>query len=281
MTPQGNQRWELGRDSYRPAGETIRPSEYDVEELSGEDADTVAREFIETHHYSGAYPAARYRFALCRHGRRVGMAVFSHPVNDRTITKVFPIHPLEGVDLGRFVLLDEVPGNGETFFLARCADALRKKEVVDEKTGRELRGILGMVSFSDPVPRKAADGRVVLPGHFGTIYQAYNGVYLGRADGRTLKILPDGTSFAHRTEMKIRNKESGWDGGVRKLQHYGAGPLEAESPEALRAWLSRWLPALTRPLPHRGNHKYAWAVRRDMRRHLPEGRPYPKNIDAA
>jgi hypothetical protein len=29
------------------------------------------------------------------------------------------------------------------------------------------------------------------------------------------------------------------------------------------------------------NHRYAWAVNRRIRRHLPEGMPYPKVLDAA
>lgn len=272
--PVFNQRWEEGRTRWRPAGETIRPSEYDVEEIQ---SDNIAREFVEQHHYSGDFPSARFRFALCHHGRRVGMAVFSHPVNDRTLTNVFPCHRLEATELGRFVLLDEVPGNGETFFLARTFEALRKKEIVDRKTGHELRGILGVVSFSDPMPRLTMEGRVVMPGHVGTIYAAHNGVYLGRADGRKLHLLPDGRVFNHRTEQKIRKLEQGWEGGVRELQSYGAGPMSDDP----AAWLDRWLPAVTRPLKHMGNHKYCWPLNRRMRPFLPGSLPYPKVKDSA
>lgn len=252
-----NQRWEEGRARWRPSGELIRPSEYEVAEILD---DETAKSFVQTHHYSGDYPAARFRFGLHRHGTLVGVAVFSHPVNDRTLTNVFPVHRKEATELGRFVLLDEVPGNGETFFLARCFDALRKKVVVDD-LGQELRGILGIVSFSDPMPRATAEGRIVLPGHVGTIYQALSGAYLGRADGRRLHLLPDGRVFNHRTEQKIRKQEQGWKGGVQELQSYGAGPLN-EDPAL---WLSRWLPLVTRPLRHHGNHKYAWALSRKMR----------------
>src|ERR1043166_8703135 len=94
-----NQRWEEGRSRWRSDRETIRPSEYEVAEISHDDA----RGFIETHHYSKDYPAARYRFGLHRHGTLVGVAVFSQPVNNRTVTKVFPIHQKEGVELGRLV----------------------------------------------------------------------------------------------------------------------------------------------------------------------------------
>jgi len=42
-------------------------------------------------------------------------------------------------------LLDSVPGNGETWFLARCFEQMRKSDLI------------GVVTFSDPVPRKSPD----------------------------------------------------------------------------------------------------------------------------
>lgn len=272
-----NQRWEEGQSRWRPSGEVIRTSEYEVAEIPD---DETAKAFVKTHHYAGDYPAARFRFGLYRHGVLVGVAVFSHPVNDRTLTNVFPVYAREATELGRFVLLDEVPGNGETWFLARCFDALRRKEIVD-KQGNELRGILGVVSFSDPMPRATLEGRIVLPGHWGCIYQALSGTYLGRADGRKLHLLPDGRVFNHRTEQKIRKGEQGWRGGVEELQGYGAGPLDDEP----SVWLGRWLPQITRPLKHHGNHKYAWALNKHMRPALARAQEeaqapaYPKTTD--
>lgn len=112
-----NQRWRKGRSCYRPAGEVIRTSEYEIAELAG---DSEAKTFVLAHHYSQSYPASRFRFGLHRHGSLCGVAVFSHPCNDRVLTNVFRCVPLAAVELGRFVLLDEIPGNGETYFLARC-----------------------------------------------------------------------------------------------------------------------------------------------------------------
>lgn len=272
-----NQRWEEGNARWRSSREVIRTSEYDVAEILD---DETAKTFVRQHHYSGDYPAARFRYGLYHAGTLVGVAVFSHPVNDRTLTNVFPVHRKEATELGRFVLLDEVPGNGETWFLARCFDALKKKVVLDDQ-GQELRGILGIVSFSDPMPRATSEGKLVLPGHVGTIYQALSGSYLGRGDGRRLHLLPDGRVFNHRTEQKIRKMEQGWKGGVEELQSYGAGPLNEEP----AAWLSRWLPIVTRPLKHHGNHKYAWAINKHMRPALSAARsmakelPYPKTVD--
>lgn len=260
-----NQRWNDRRDSYRPAGEVINPADYDVTAIL--DAQ-VPKAFVERHHYSGTYPAARFRYGLYRQGELVGVAVYSHPCSDRVLTKVFPVadDPTQAVELGRFVLLDQVPGNGETFFLARTFDLLRSS------------GIVGVVSFSDPMPRSTADGRVILGGHVGTIYQAHNGVYLGRGDARTLHILPDGRSFNHRAAQKIRRRESGWKYAAEQLEVHGAAPL-TESMDSVE-WLSTWLGRLTRPMRHRGNHKYCWPIDKAIRKHLPKSLPYPKKTDA-
>lgn len=265
-----NQRWEEGRQRWRSDREVIKPSEYEVAEIP----QGAAKSFIETHHYTRDYPAARYRFGLHRHGTLVGVAVFSQPVNNRTVTKVLPVHYKEGVELGRLVLLDEVPGNGESFFVADTFRQLRQKAVQD-KEGNELRGILGVVSFSDPMPRRTAQGDVVLPGHVGTVYQSLNACYIGRADARTLHLLPDGRVFNHRSEQKVRQQEVGWKAGVQELQSYGAGPLWDDP----KAWIDHWLPRVTRPLAHKGNHKYAWALDRRLRGHLPPAGAYPKAKD--
>jgi len=52
--------------------------------------DAAAKAFVLEHHYSASYPAARWRFGLFRRGALQGVAVFSHPVNDRALTAVFP-----------------------------------------------------------------------------------------------------------------------------------------------------------------------------------------------
>lgn len=90
--------------------------------------------------------------------------MFSYPTNDRTITSVFGCPAIDGVELGRLLLLDDVPGNGESWFVAECLRRLRKA------------GLAGVVSFADPAPRFGKDGTVITPGHLGTVYQALNAV---------------------------------------------------------------------------------------------------------
>lgn len=256
-----NQRWELGKARWRSDREVIRPSEFEVEPMAGKDARAIA--FCETHHYSRTFPAGRFSFGLRRHGTLVGIAVFSHPTNNLTLTNVFPCDVLEAVELGRLVLLDEIASNGESWFVARAFEHLRKE------------GIKGVISFSDPVRRRAADGQIVLPGHWGCVYQSLNAVYAGRATSRTLRIFSDGTVFNDRTAQKIRKHERGWEGAVEELERRGAGKFEGDS----RKWLGTWTKALTRPLKHGGNHKYLWSLDKRLRKSLPASLPYPKMID--
>lgn len=254
-----NQRWLFGRDSYRPPSEVIRTAEYDVASIGG---DTEPKAFVLTHHYSRSYPAARFRFGLYRGGALVGVAVFSHPSNDKVLTNTFPCAATEAVELGRFVLLDSVPGNGESWFLARCFESLRAQR------------LFGVLSFSDPMPRTAADGTRIFPGHIGYCYQATNATYLGKGTPRTLQLLPDGSVFSARTAQKIRARERGWQHAAEQLRVFGASELRED--EDASGWLRTWTTRLTRPLRHRGNHKYAWTLARANRSVLPTSLPYPK-----
>lgn len=253
ITPQV-QRWRGGRASYRPAGEPIVTSAYEVAEI---ETDSVAKAFVVEHHYSGTYPAARWRFGLYQGGELVGVAVFSQPVRN----DVLDLAPgAERTELGRLVLLDEVPANGESFFVARAFELLRGD------------GVEGVVSFSDPMQRRTGAGDVVFGGHVGTVYQALNATYRGQAGMRTIRLLPDGAVMSARAISKIRQRERGWQYAVEQLRRAGA---RAPSDD-LRAWLAEELPRITRTARHPGNHRYAWALDRRLRRHLPASMPYPK-----
>lgn len=259
------QRWREQRGVYRPAGEVIDPSKLDVASIPD---DSTAKRFVETHHYSKSYPAARYRFGLYRSGELVGVAVFSVPANDKVITNVLPGAASESVELGRLVLLDEVEGNGESWFVARCFEALRRESLV------------GVVSFSDPVPRTTTGGEIVLRGHAGSTYQALNAVYTGRGTARTLRLLPDASVFSDRAAQKIRKGERGAEYASAQLVRAGAPPIDLArtSEEDRRAWLRAAVAQVTRPLKHGGNFRYVWSLDRKAKKHLPPSQPYPKLI---
>ena len=258
------QRWRDRRGSYRPAGEPFTPSAFEVAAIPD---DTTARRFVEQHHYSGTYVAARRRFGLYTAGALAGVAVFSVPARAEVL------HPLpgglaRGLELGRFVLLDHVKANAETWFLARCFELLRPD------------GFAGVVSFSDPHARTTADGRVVFGGHVGTIYQASNAVFLGQARRHTVLLLPDGRSFSRRALSKIsrralskiRRRERGWAYAVDQLVAAGADAPGRD----LNAWLTGALGKVVRPSKHPGCFKYVFGLDRTTRKALPASKPYPK-----
>lgn len=266
-----NQRWYKRLGTWRDANEVIDTASYEVAEIAD---DTTPKAFVEEHHYSGTYPAARERFGLYRSAKLVGVAVFSHPPNEAVLKKL-PCERMAGIELGRFVLLSDVPGNGESWFLARCFEQLRAK------------GIEALVSHSDPLPRRNTDGVLVLPGHVGNIYQATNAIYGGRTKARCLWLLPDGTIFSERAMSKIRSRERGYRYAIEQLVHHGAErPLDLG--QDLGTWMREQLPRVARRVKHRGNHRYLWTLDRHLRKAVAalaivdeNGDPvkYPKQLD--
>ena len=245
------QRWRNHRSSYRPKGEPIDASKYGVEEIPELDA----KSFVCNHHYSSSYPPARRRMGLFRAGDGlVGVAVFSVPCQIRTIPCYAPgLDHSQGVELGRFVLLDDVPANGETWFLARAFKLLK----------RSTPGLKAVVSYADPVPRSTSDGVLVKPGHIGTIYQAYNGRYMGRSGKETHHFAPNGQFVNRRSLSKIRLGERGAAGAYETLVKCGA-PRMARG-ESGDAYVARLVAEGTlRRFRHPGNHVYIWALGRGL-----------------
>lgn len=250
------QRWRGGRSSYRPAGEPVAARDLDV----GPSRDHQGmKAFVVAHHYAARAGSIVRGFEVHWGGQLAGVALFS--VCARRFVPPFGT-AAAWLTLGRFVLLDDVGGNGETIVLGEIFRALRSE------------GFAGVVSFSDPHRRVALDGRVILPGHVGTIYQAHNGIYTGRSKSETKHLLPDGTLFEARAAQKVRTGDQGHAYARRILEANGAEPLR--SGEDAGAWVTRWRAALCRPFLHRGNHRYLWALAKRDRRHLPASLPYPK-----
>lgn len=245
------QRWRDRRHSWRHRSEGGFDSRrYSVGPL----AELDAKRFVVRHHYSGTFPAAVRRLGLYESGALAGVAVFAVPMSPAVLSNVFTeLAPVaEALELSRFVLLDAVPANAETWFLARCFEALAAG------------GLRGVVAFADPVVREALDGTIVCPGHLGIIYQAKSGTYLGRSTPRTVDVLPDGTTLAARAAQKVRRQERGHEYVVRRLLALGAPEPGATSDPAL--WLRDALDRIgARRLRHPGCHRYAFALGRNAR----------------
>lgn len=269
------QRWRERTDRWVPSRSVIDPARFGVEPI---DSDAVARAFVVQHHYAASYPAARarvglYRVAPFRGPELVGVAVFAEPAQVATVPCWAGVPPAEGVVLGRFVLLDEVAGNGETWFLRRAFAALR--EIKPE--------VRAVVSYSDPLPRRTAGGAEIMPGHVGTIYQAHNGVYRGRSSRETLHFAPSGEVLARRTLSKLRTGERGGDWHAYSYEQLRAHGAPARRPgESGREYVVRALrEGPFRRVRHPGNHVYVWGLDRDARRALPASAAYPKVREAA
>lgn len=262
-------RWHDRRHSWRHKSEGgFDRARYEVADASERDA----RAFVAAHHYAVTSPPSRLRYGLYERGQLLGAVLLSIPAQDAVLTNVFPdLAPrAESLELGRLVLLDAVPANAESWFLAR----------VWELAVRE--GVRGVVSFSDPVPRIAAGGRVVMPGHVGIAYQASNAAYLGRGTPRTLLVLPDWTVLNERSLQKLRAGERSSGSAERQLVAAGARPREAG--ESTGAWIRDALgQARLWRVRHPGCHRYAFALgdrkaRRSVVVALPRG-SYPKHPD--
>jgi hypothetical protein len=244
------QRWQGGGARWvAPSGGVFEPSRYRVDEVG----EREARAFVVAHHYSASYPAARYRVGLFEvsTGALVGVCVFSVPMSQGVLTRYADLGDArEGVELGRLVLLGDVAFNAESWFVSRAL-----------KQVREAKGVRFVLSYSDPVERRAASGEVVKPGHVGTIYKALNARFMGRSSSRVLLLSSSGVCVSPRALSKIRNGEVGARYAEGQLREAGAPPREAG--EGGAEYVARVLGGgLFQRLAHPGNLAYGWALER-------------------
>jgi len=270
------QRWQSGRSTFCTPKTVFNPSNFGVELIEG---DNEAKTFIKAHHYLGTYPSARCRVGLYehrkhQHARLVGVAVFAHPGNEHVIgawcqdEQGERLSSRQGVTLGRFILLDELAFNAETWFLARAFRALKA-------TLTELEAV---ISYSDPLARRNIQGELIFPGHIGTIYQAFNGQYLGLSRAKSLWLDAQGRCIDERLLSKIRGEEQGIQYALETLAKAGLPPRRAH--ESGRAYLARVMKeGILRRLKHPGNHVYRWGLQ-----HIQDFSPsaltrYPKALN--
>jgi hypothetical protein len=260
------QRWSHRRTRFVVPAHAFDPTRFGVEPIPERDA----KAFVVEHHYSGSYPAARFRTGLFEKrpflGKRlVGVAVFSIPAQQAVVPTYSTGHlaPAEGIELGRLVLLDEIGFNAETWFLARSL-ALLKTAFPEIRL---------LVSYTDPVPRLTEEGAIVLPGHVGTIYKAFGGRYVGRARARTLWLDASGRVLSERALSKIRTGERGTDYATRLLLAAGAPPRRRGEDPA--DWVARVLQeGPFRRFAHPGNLVYLWPLHEAVEPFLKPRLPY-------
>lgn len=240
-----SQRWRERRSRFVGDGPLIRPAEYTVDLLHP----TAAKAFVERHHYSGSFPADRLSCGLFRGRELVGVCTFSVGMNPAAAPKRAGLDAANVVDLGRLVLFDDIPGNGETWFVARAFRLLRAEKPEVE----------AVVSYSDPAARRDASGRLVKPGHIGVVYQGLGAHYRGQATPRLERVTPDGQPIAERVLQKIRAGEQGCAYATDEVIRRGARrPRMDETP---REWLAALeAEGFLRTQRHPGNHVYAWAL---------------------
>jgi len=268
-------RWHHGAGSWRHPDEqpdvqlahtTFNPVDYQIRDIPEVDA----KHFVLTHHYAASWPAVSHRFGLIHTptDQLVGVAAYGIPVQAKVLTAAYPtLTPYtQSIELSRLVLLDAVPANAESWFIARCHRALKE------------RGVRGVVSFADPQPRYDRSGALIKPGHFGIVYQALNAHYAGRGTARTLTMLPDGTVLNDRSRSKILNTERGAQHVIAKLTSLGAP--EWTPNQDPRNWLNEALAAIgAQKIKHPGNHRYLFplAKKLELGMHVTSNYPKPGN----
>ena len=275
------QRWNNGKDSFKSTNDEKINIDRDGYFVRGIPK-TQAASFVEGHHYSGSYPPSRFQAGLFRDSENgmhelCGVAGFTVPMSNNVVNRYAKGATVSGdkptsIELGRFVLLDDVPHNGESWFLGKCfgnSGGLLKEAIPSIDT---------VLAFSDPIMRTNQNGKMVMPGHIGTIYQAHNGVYVGRSHKKTIRMTPKGTVLSARTLSKIRKEESGWKGGIKQMVSAGAEPRRiGETP---LEYYNREIDNFPK-VSHPGNHAYLWPIANKKERReakscfLPE-QEYPK-----
>lgn len=235
---------------------------------------------MKAHHYAHSVGPIRLAVSL-RHkpgvaqSQIVGIAAFTVPMNQNAVPAHTGMAPDRGCELGRLVLLDGPCGfNAESWFVARAFQCLREAKPEIET----------VISYSDPVPRLAADGSVRFRGHFGTIYQALSARFFGRSSARTLWLTPSADVISERAMSKIRSRDRGWRYAVGQLTAIGA-PAPADEDD-LGAWLdSVKQSGLLRPIKHGGAYGYCWGLSHEARRSIeskhPVPLPYPRKAPLA
>lgn len=136
--------------------------EYTVRKMNSKQG----KEFIKEHHYSkGCHNGPMCYGMFDSSDVLVGVCAFATPCSENVRRSVFGEEMKSTVtELHRLVLLDEIPPNAESWFIAKALKLLKQDKP-------EYRAVL---SFADATE-----------GHVGTIYQATNALFCGTSGKAT------------------------------------------------------------------------------------------------
>lgn len=197
----------------------------------------ACRAFVEEHHYArGMHNGPTACFGLFSGARLMGVCAFATPISENVRASVFgPEERGRVTELHRLCLLDEAPHSSESYFVARCLEAVKDARP----------DLWAIVSFADTGA-----------GHVGTVYQASNAFYTGHSRPESYYIDP-ATGRRRAGRQCGRNvrpeeaKERGWilrRGGV-KHRYLFLAPDDRRHARRLRESLR--LPQVT-PYPKLG-----------------------------
>jgi hypothetical protein len=270
-------RWKERREFWRRDDVPFRPEQFGIEVINKDAGEAFAAQ----HHYECKFPPTKqclglYRKTGVHQSYLAGIAAFTMPIQGLAIPCYTGYESAEGLDLGRFALLDEVAFNGESWFLSRALDVFK---------GEHLReGLRSVISYADPMVRvNTIIDEVVKRAHLGNIYQALSALYAGRSGKSWIWITPTAYVINRRTIDKIRKEDRGYPSAMEHLiRTFGADPRRPfETPAQ---WIQRILPMIASRVRHPGNHVYTFGLtqvaRKRIYRHNEGGEPYPTAIAA-
>ena len=138
----------------------------------------IAKEMIETHHYSHKFPQAVKEYLGCYYKEELkGCIIYSIPANPYSFNFIDEINNGEGFELSRMWTSDKVPQNFESCCIGKSIRYLKRKYP-------ELKGV---ISYADSHFN-----------HTGKIYVASNWEFVGMTKPERRYILPSGELITRR-----------------------------------------------------------------------------------
>ncbi len=182
----------------------VETSRVTVREISK----TVARDFIETHHYTHKFSSTRYAlgvfyvedtehtFFAGANEKLIGCMTYGHPVSNRTVDSIVDGLELDEVlELTRLVCLDGYGKNLESFVISKSFEWMKK---YDPK-------VKVLVSYADPEQA-----------HTGGIYRATNWLYQGCGYS---KLMPDYSIRINEDDLWTHSRTVGARWGNKSVEN--------------------------------------------------------------